>query len=691
MDVPHKDGGDVRAEAAPIADPGAAMSGRSVTWLGLMLVATWTVLYAGVDIPSQVANLYPLESPESPYFQPAHAWLLYAKLPLVILASLALLLSPGVLLVLAIGGVKSWTELIILAFGTSFVIHVILTSAFKLIFGVALDSRTFFMAEVSAGALLWLVVLARVCGGDKLSWPLGNKTERRRLLWTLAISLSGLLALLPVIFWQDLSADGFGALDSGRSLFARFHPRWPDDGPDGLLGLGIGMIPMAYPIHWFIMLFGLIEAAARLPLLLYLPVIFCLLIQLIEFRSPRELGVAEEAVLFLALAVYTVTMSYSASYDPYFADIASPAAFESLTILCMLAVIYSLWSRRDFWFFFFAIMAYLCRPTGLMILGLLGLSVALCAKEQRYGWLVRISCALAVCIVFGFLYERVYIPLVVGEVGLGYSSKSIVERFRYLRWDDFSRINYALFPGGILPFVFLLAFRWQDSFGRLIALVSLIYFGVFYFPAFTALHHFVPVIIFPLVVFWRLYLFQKDRWRRLMLPAAAVAAALSLWLSLPGHFELNRTHRAIGVATVYRISDYTVDFRLLNHANLLLKLIPPDWNVIDPSRELVVSPYTIIYYALKPKDPKTEVNYIIQLLEELPPFGFTKIADDKIAALYVKDLEQWQRDRVRILRTDYQSRIYATPRSTLFPHWGIREGQYSIDLGHQPFIWRLFS
>ena len=684
--MPHRHSSEAFAHELPQSLQ-HIISGRAVMCLGLLLAVSWAVMQTGAGVVSKVARLYPLQLPISPYFQPAYAWLLYGQLPLVILASLILLLLPGILLVLAVSGAKRWTELIILAFGTSFIINLTLTSAFKLIFAAVLDSRTFLVIEAGTAALIWVILLARVYRGAKLRWPLGDKRDRRRLYWTIAIPVVGLLALLPVIFWQDPSADGFGALESGRSLFARLLPRYPSDIADGLPGPGVGMIAMAYPIHWFVMFFGLIEAAPRLPILLYLPVLFCLVIQLIEFRSPRSLGVAEEAVLMLALAGYTVTMSFNASYDVYFADIASPAAFETLTVVCMLASIYFLWSGQDLWFFYFALLGYLCRPTGLMVLGLAGVSIALCARERLQGCLIRIAVALGMCLVVGFVYEKVVVPSVAGTSMIGYSSSSIIARFHFLTLDDFSRINFALFPTGILPFISLLAIRWQDSLGRVLSVLTVMYFGVFYVPAFVALHHFVPVMIFPLVVFWRLYLFHGDHLRRIVLPVATVAAGVSLWLSLPRHFEINRIHREIGQATDYRVADYSIDYRKINHANLMLKLVSPDWDVKDPSQELVASAYTIIFYALKPKDSHSNINYVVQLLREPPPPGFEKIADDGVAGLYVRDLQQWQKDRFRSLRTDYQSKLYYIPRTTLFPHWGVREGKYSVDLLVQLGSW----
>jgi hypothetical protein len=660
---------------------------RVVACLGLLLAASWGVVYLGASVASQVADLYPLRLPDFPYFQSNHAVLLYGLLPLVFMAVLFSLLSPGIFLVLGFAKARRWTELIILGFGASFLLHLLVSTGLKIIVQGAVNSGKFLAAEAIASALTLAILAWRVYRGAKLSWPLGQKRDRRRLYWTITIPIVGLLALIPVIFWQDPSADGFGALESGRSLSARLLPRYPSNIADGLPGPGVGMIAMAYPIHWFVMFFGLIEATPRLPILLYLPVLFCLLIQLIEFDSPRSLGLVEEAALFLALAIYTVTMSFNASYDVYFADIASPAAFETLTVVCMLASIYFLWSGQDLWFFYFALLGYLSRPTGLMVLGLAGVSIAFCARERLQGCLIRIAVALGMCLVVGFLYEKVVVPSVAGTSMIGYSSSSVIARFHFLNLDDFSRINFALFPSGILPFMSLFALRWQDSLGRVLSVLTVMYFAVFYVPAFVALHHFVPVMIFPLVVFWRLYLFHVDHLRRIVLPAAAVAAGVSLWLSLPRHFEINRIHREIGQATDYRVAEYSIDYRKINHADLMLKLVSPDWDVKDPFQELVASPYTIIFYALKPKDSHSNINYIVQLLREPPPSGFTKIADDGVAGLYVRDLQQWQKDRFRSLRTDYQSKLYYIPRTTLFPHWGVREGKYSVDLLVQLGSW----
>ncbi len=101
----------------------------------------------------------------------------------------------------------------------------------------------------------------------------------------------------------------------------------------------------------------------------------------------------------------------------------------------------------------------------------------------------------------------------------------------------------------------------------------------------------------------------------------------------------------------------------------------------DPKSELISSPASIIYYSTRQKPQNAQINYVVQPLANQVPNGFSKIADDGIAAIYVKDVRKWFLDRYRPLQTDYRSTLYDIPRATLFRHWGSHQGQYTIDLG----------
>jgi hypothetical protein len=646
--------------------------------LGLLLVVSCAIVLSGRGVVAKTTSLYAWELPAHPYLNLAHAGLLYGVMPLVVISSLIVFLLPGIFLVLALGKTARWPELLVWAFGTSLITYVFVTSGVKLLAGRPVEPIAFVAAVTAAGACAWLILAVRVWRGSRLPWPLALRADVRRLLWTIAIPTVVLLTLLPVIFWQDMNDDGVEALEIGRSLTAHILPRFPT--PTGFIGISEGMNAMAYPVHWFVALFGPVEASARLPFLLYLPVVFSLLLLLIETRSPGALGFREEALLCLALAIFVVTNSYNASYDPYFADLAAPTAFETMTTLCILATIYYLWKGAGFWFFFFALLSYLCRPTGLLILVLLGASTIMLTAEQRRTWLVRIVAAAALCVFVGVTYEKVIVPAIGGRVE-GYGFISALARFRYLRFDDFSRINYILFPSGIVPVMLLLAIRRQDILARTLTFVILLYFGFFYLQAFVALHHFAPLMVLPLVVFWRMYLHHEALFRRASLPIVAIAGIVAFCLSLPKSFEINRTVRPIGQRIALLVGDYDNNYmEQVRHLELYFDLIPPDWRVKDPEAELVSGYCSLIYYATRPKKPNTSIDYVIQPLADATPPGFTRIADDQDVAIYVRDLEQWHRDRFRPLRTDYRSSLYDIPRSRLFRHWGAPAGDYSVDL-----------
>ena len=308
--------------------------------------------------------------------------------------------------------------------------------------------------------------------------------------------------------------------------------------------------------------------------------------------------------------------------------------------------------------------------------------------DRRKAWLARIAAAGVLCLVFGYVYDHFYIPWLIGDVKFSYPFSSILGRLQYLRFDDLRRLNFILFPSGIIPLLALLLFPWQDCLGRAATLLSLFYFGFFYVPAFVALHHFVPVMVLPLIVFWRLYLHRPEWPRRVVLAAVAAGGLLALFLSLPRQFEINRVVRHIGQRLDLRVGAYDsgndADYRaLLSRFLLLFTLIPPDWEVPDAGTELVSSHGSVIYYGSRPKPPGTEINYIIQPLTEKAPSDFKRVAADEVAAIYIKDLAKWKSDRLRPLETNFGSALYHIPRNVLFKHWGVQQGKYQIDLGRK--------
>jgi hypothetical protein len=647
---------------------------------GIFTLLVGAVVILGQGIIPRVVGIYLYDSPAHPYFQPTHAFLFYFLTPIVILSSIILWLLPGIFLALAISRVHRFTEMVIWGFGYSIVIYAILISIVKLVTSQTPSSTAFIGVLLASSVITWGWLAFRVYRGDAIPWPLDSRVENRRLVWSIAIPVIVLITLFPVIFWQDMNGDGLEVLEMGRSLSRFIIPRTPD--PVGVVGLGIGMmLPMAFPIHWFIALFGAVEASARLPLLLYLPVVFCLLVELVEWRAPRKLGVAEETLMIFALGIYTVAMGYNASYDPYFSDLAAPAAIETLTVLCILASIYFLWRENWRWFFIFSVMSYLCRPNGLIVLGLMFMAAMLVMPEYRKRWSIAIMIPIAFCLLLTVAYDKVLLPWISGSTQIADSSGGLLDRIRYIRLIEPYRLNFALFPSGILPFLALFLYKWQDKYSRMITIIALGYFAMFFFFAHISMHHFVPVMLLPIVVLWRMYLLHQEWERRVVLPVVAIACAISLWLSLPRNFDINRTVRLIGEKTLIRIGDNTDDYRgTIEHAELFYRLIRPDWQIEDRSKELVSTPLALIYYANRPKRPDVQINYIVQAVSEPAPQDFYEEATHKKVSLYVQDADEWKADRFQNLDTDFASSIYAIPRGSLFYYWDDPHGTRVIDL-----------
>ncbi len=663
--------------AAGAADTTSADVGaRQLIQLALFLILSTALVVGLRGVIPQVTSLYPFELPSHPYFVPEQAGLLYLATPLVVIAAICLFLAPGILAVLAAGRTDSLNVLMLKGFGIALLWYIAATSGLKLLRG-PLGAGTVVAVTVFASAVAWGILALRVRRGDRVSWPVGLPGGRRRLAWVVAIAVLLTCLLLPVIFWQDLNGDGWEELEIGWSLVDNLLPLYVNE---QIVPGSEGRITMAYPISWFALLFGRGEGVVRLPFILNIVVLFFGLLALIEWRSPRRLRVAEEAVLVLGLGVYAVTVCYNASYDPYYADL-NVAASETLPVLCMVAAAYFIWAGQFRWFLLFALAAYFGRPTALLFLGLLGLGLAIAARESSARRLVQVGIGIAACILLMLLYQRLLVPWASGGTQTVSTHFDVAYRLAYLRLDDLSRFLFILVPGGILPGLSLLAWRWQDPVARSLTVITVGYFLFFYVVAFVVLHHFIPAMLFPLAVFWRLHLTRAGhRW---LVGSAAVAATLALWLSLPRHFEVNRTLRTLARSFDVRIDRQGVLAAGRNPAqemqDILFTLFSPGHAAVDPAEELVIADGPIVYYS-ELFGGTADINYVVQLHSQEPPIGFLRVGDTGFASAYVKDIDRWRKDRFRPLRTDYRSPLYAIPRETIFRNLGRRAGNYTIDI-----------
>jgi hypothetical protein len=666
--------------------PGSPLQVHHVGWFAVTIAMLVGASFQLRGVMRSVAELFAGDLPANPLFVPEHAFLLYAALPFAVLCTNGMLLAPGFLLSMVIGGAPRVGSLAAMTFGGTLLVrattHVIGVVAGDVSLGVV--GRL--AIEVCLDAALLGLLALRVTSGKSTTVPSGV-ADRRRIGWMIALMATLLVLLLPTIFWQDLSGDGVEALYAGQSLATHIVPRFV--GPEsGLMGLGNGMIPPTYLVSWFVDLIGPVEAAARLPFVIIMPILFVVLTGLVEHQGSVRLTFADEAGLVAGLAVYVLALAFSASYTTYSADLAAPAVTDTVAILCVAAALLFAWEGHLAWMLVFGLLAHLTRPTGALLLVLLAVGVFALPEAARRTQFARLAAAIVLCVLVSVLYDNVLLPLAAGGLGTSASSSSILGRIRYLVFTDVERTLFAAVPGGVLPFLALFAWRRQDPFARQITVATLLYFVFFYCQAFIALHHFVPVMILPIVVFWRLALAGRWRWRA---PAALLAASVSLMVSLPRSAALGRSTRAIGRTMSLRVGNIAGDRRAQRAAIAgASSLFPLEWEVQDPAVERVGEPAALIYYAQSGRTPDDSVNYVIQPLGTLAPSGFRAVATRDKTVAFVRDTARWQRQRLSPPRPDFRARIYDIPRASMHSSLGVPSHAYQIDLAQVPGLWRLF-
>lgn len=657
------------------------------------LAAGWTavlaILLASRGVVADVAHLFPEDLPPNPYFVPSEFLRLYVVLPVSILAGVAFLLAPGILWSLARGRTESASGTVLGGFCAAFLLHLLAMAFAALVAPRPTPPGVFLMVEIGLAAALLVNLGLRVRAGRKLCWPLSQPGERRRVAWMAALPVAACVLLLPALFWEDCTADGMEALEMGRSLAWKSVP-WLPTGRSGA-GLGIGMISMAYPTHFMIQLFGPVEAVSRLPLLLYLPVLFAGLTALVEAAAPRRLRALEELAIVAAMAGLVVTLGYSASYDPYTADVAAPTAFETLTLLCMTGVLWAFWTDRPATVIVFALLCYFARPTGLLFLGLLGAATWIFDPPQRGRAVRQIGGAVAACMLAFVLYELGYLRTTMEPGSIAYASSTIRSRFQYLQLLDPERVLWVAVPCGVLPFVSLLTFGGSDRRARVLSVVVLSYFLFFLPHAFVSLHHFVPAMALPLVVFWRGRVQGADSpWPARVALAAAVAA---VWISLPPRTQPFRGTRNIGRRVEFTAGALDGDWesyrRRLRSIDGFDTLFPPDWEVYDPVSQWASNPLGALHHSADPGEGPPD--YRVQPAGDPAPEGWIRAGEKGGYAGFARDEVIWARDRAAGHDTDFRCPLYEIPRETLFPHAGIPAGAYTVNLKRVPLVGRLFG
>ena len=374
-------------------------SRTAVLLFSALVVAGWLPVLLAHDIVRAVAELAPLADSASAYFVPGRAALLYVATPLVVASGCLLFLSPGLVLSLAFnvrGGPARW---LLSGFGLSLVVVSGMAAVIQAALERPLRGDSFLAAVVACALASIGVLLLRYRLGRPVAWPFH---ERGAVGTTLAIALPPLVLLVlltPKFHWENFNGDGVHAFETARLLLSQPLPFWSATVPDFASFPGATSMLFAFPASWFVRAFGEHEAAARLPYLLYLAVLYAGIVEIARHGRERLGGGGLRWLPWLGLTVYTVVMAYSATYNPYAADLALPAAQDTLMMACYVGFLVFFLADARGWMVLFAALTVFSLPNGALLVGLWLLAVGLLWRPVPWRPIVVAAAGVGGCLI----------------------------------------------------------------------------------------------------------------------------------------------------------------------------------------------------------------------------------------------------------------------------------------------------
>ncbi len=614
----------------------------------------------------------------------AHPWLvwsraglLYVLVPLAALSASVLFLAPGLMLAVALGRASTLPRWVVTGMALSLVVVSLVSGLATAVVGTPILGPSYAILVAALALVCAAFADHRVMGGRRTA-PVIEPEDRLTLALMLGLALGAYYLLAPKFLWESLNGDGAHAFESSRLLVRQAFPFWPGEAGPVAGFPGMTSMLFAFPNAWYLRLFGEVDAAARLPFLLYLVTLLAALLSL-GGRDGRRIPALTQGAVTIGLVAYTLTMAFSATYSPYSADIALPATQDTLLMVCFLGAMDAYWRAESGWLGLFAALTYVSLPNGLILLGFL-LVADLCVTRPvpwRQGG--RLAITIIACVIGAGVAARLIAASGAPGPGGEYGLVGILKYFAFLQFTDWSRLVLIAVPAGILPF--LTCFRWSilDRQGRAMVLVTIAYFLFFYVQAHIALHHFVPAMLLPVTVALRALSAELRSMRRWSL-AWGGAATIALVLSLPRAFVVHLDGREVGASVNLDLGDYAASSpELFRHTTLLDQLFPYDWDPRVPSESYGGSPLVWNRYASHGAIAAT-ANYRMQREDAPAPEGMHRVAADSGAVLYVRDMARWAEDQARRPPTPAGSATYYVPRGILFRGVPNTDGPTIIDV-----------
>lgn len=643
---------------------------RNLAALVIVIAVAGIVAFAGLAPIRAAVDNYGLAYLDNPYFVPAHALLFYGVVPVATLCLSLFLMAPGLLLAAGTGRTKNFAQWLLIGLALDMALLVPATTIMQLATGTVLRGGDF-LALVAAVTLAVLPFpLRRAARGQPLALDL--RGQRTDIAFALLVPLVTLLAFSAKFYWENFSPDGSGGMQFPRLFAATLWPFWPESAGAVSQAPGMTSFLFSIPGSWFLRAIGEYEYAARAPMLLH-PT----LVALIRFGRRQLVSIPDHALIGAILVLYTLALVYSGGYHPWFNDSPMPAVRETLTIVVFLGYVVFLIEGRIGAMAAFAFLSYLSIPTGILWILLVPLLIWLVWRDTP-----RPPLKPAFVVFFIVALFHVAAPILIRALGLPlpgdeFDARAVIERIRYVSLTDWQRIAYLIVPGGIVPAFALFAWKWQDGLSRVMTLATAVIFLFFWFQAYRVLmHHFVPAMMLPVIVYWRTAV-SRDGMKTLFRAAALGGVVVATWLAWPKEMRLHTADRELGLKIATRGPAFDVAepapaerFHGFNPValdivhELLPAAFPPDYRPEAPAEKFFGGPHVWFYYAQFPKPAGTVPNYDIRPVT-VRGQG-TLIAEHLGYGLYVRDMDEYRRDRFRKLPFNTGAPLLGTDRDIIF-------------------------
>lgn len=666
---------------------GGGPARRRLSRLGLVVLLAAALSLAGIAPLRAVLALWDLGARPNPYWIPDHALALYVVTPLTALATVVFFLAPGLILAATYGRDKRLAAWLVAGLAISLVVLTTVTAAFQTASGIVLRGGGFF-------ALVFGVIL--VCLGLAALRLRAGQPSRLRLageagdLWIAAGLFWLILALLaPKFYWENFSGDGSGSLQFARLHIARIWPFWMDGAGTIKQAPGLTSFLFVLPESWFVRLWGETEFSVRIPHMMYLALLYPVLAALVRSGREAVLRVSDRAMIGAALFVYSVSVIYSGGYHSYFGDSPMPAARETLAMVSFMAYILFFIEDRRWLMAAAGIMGYLTIPTGGLWLVLWPAAVIATWRPLPRGRLIAAGCVLgaagAIAVLGPVMIRLAGLPL----PGAEFSAEAVVTRLRFVAFTDWNRFAFLAVPGGIVPALFLMTWRWQDRVARALTLVTVVFFLFFYLQGYRVLlHHFIPAMIPPIVIFWRSALLERATLALPLRLGAGAGLVAALWLAWPKDIGMHGFERHFGQFIVTEGARYDsapraegerfrgFDPKALDTFHELFgRLLPQGYEDDTPKQRFYGAPLVWWYYSEFPKPEGQIVNYVLKPLADARPEDGTLFDSYDGYGLYIRDPALFEAHRGTILPADTGAPVLMTRRSVIFGRgakWGDR-------------------